>query len=285
MRFKQITIIGVGLIGGSIGLAVKERRLAARIIGVTAHRSTLKKALKHQAIDSGTLDVRKSVLDSDMIILATPVDKILNTLEIIKPYLKKGCIVIDVASVKGVIVGAAEKIAGTKVYFVGTHPMAGSEQRGIDKADGDLFKNVPCILTPTAKTNTKALRAIFNFWKAMGSKMYILSPSEHDKKICNISHLPHIVASALSLTLNPSSAKFASTGFRDTTRIASSDPGLWISILLANRGNVAKDIENYLSRLEEIRSSIVHKDKTRLKKLLLTAKKKRDMLNRVTSRE
>jgi len=279
MQFKQITIIGVGLIGGSIGLAVKKRHLAVRIIGVTAHRSTLKKALKRQAIDSGTLDVRKSVLDTDMVILATPVDKILSTLEIIKPYLKKGCIVIDVASVKGVIVRAAERITGRNAYFVGAHPMAGLEQRGIDKADCDLFKNVPCILTPTSRTNTKALRAIFNFWKAMDSKVYILSPSEHDRHVSNISHLPHIVASTLSLSARPSSLKFASGGFKDTTRIASSDLELWIPILMSNRKNIILDLEDYLNGLKDIRNSIAHGDKVKLKKLLWRAKRKRDMLD------
>lgn len=278
-KFKQITIIGVGLIGGSIGLAVEKRRLSSRVIGVTAHKHTLKKALKRQAIDVGTLDVKKSVLNSDMVILATPVDKILSTLEKITPHLKKGCIVIDVASVKGAIVQAAEKIIGRKGYFVGTHPMAGSEQSGIDKADGNLFKNAPCIITRTRRTNTKALMAIFNFLKAMDSKIYVLSPSEHDKKISNVSHLPHIAASALSLVAKPSSLEFASTGFKDTTRIASGNPDLWISILLANRNNVIKDLENYLKELKNIRDLIIRKEKTKLKKILLSAKRKRDMFD------
>lgn len=279
MKFKQITIIGVGLIGGSIGLAVKKKRLSSLVVGVTQHKHTLKKALKRKAIDAGTLDVKKSVLDSDIVILATPVDKILSTLERITPYLKKGCIVIDVASVKDIIVRAAEKIIGTKGYFVGTHPMAGSEQRGIDKADGNLFKGAPCILTKTKRTNAKALRLTFDFWKAMGSKIYVLTPTEHDKKISNISHLPHIAASALSLVAKPSSLEFASTGFIDTTRIASSNPDLWISILLANRDNVAEDVENYLKELKDIKNLIIRRKKAKLRKMLLSAKRKRDMFN------
>ena len=279
MQFKQITIIGVGLIGGSIGLAVKKRRLSYRVIGVTAHRGTLKKALKRRAIDVGTLDTKKSVLDSDMVILATPVDKVLSTLKNIKPHLKKGSIVLDVASVKEKIVRNAERIVGRKAYFVGTHPMAGSEQRGIDKADGNLFKDAPSILTKTGSTDARALKAVSNFWKAMGAKIYLLSPSEHDKKISNISHLPHIVASALSLAAKPSSLEFASTGFRDTTRIAASNPDLWISILLSNRKNAVKDVEDFLKGLKDIRSSIVRSDKRRLRDLLLKAKRKRDLFN------
>lgn len=279
MRFRQITIIGVGLIGGSIGLAVKKRCLSRRVVGVTAHKGTLKKALKRRAIDRGTLDVKKSPLGSDMVILATPVDKVLTTLKIIKPCLEKGCIVIDVASVKDKIVRSAERIIGRKGYFVGVHPMAGSEQRGIDKADVDLFKDAPCILTKTAKTNAKALRAVSKFWKSIGSKIYVLSPSEHDKRISNISHLPHIIASALSLAAKPTSLEFASTGFRDTTRIAASNPDLWISILLSNRGNVVRDVEDFLKGLKEIRNSISRGKKRKLKNLLLAAKIKRDLFN------
>jgi len=276
MKFKQITIIGAGLIGGSIGLAAKKRHLASYIIGVTTHKNTLRKALRRRAIDRGTLTAEKSVLGSDMVILSTPVDKVLSTLKEIAPNLKKGSIVIDVASVKEAIVKDAEKIVKGRAYFIGTHPMAGSEQRGIDKADGDLFKGAPCILTKTGRTNRKALKAVSDFWKKLGSKVYQLSPPEHDKRISNISHLPHIVASALSLSVKPSSLEFASTGFGDTTRIAASDPDLWISILMANRKNVIGDIEDYLGGLIDIRKTILRNKKKKLKRILLKAKKKRD---------
>lgn len=278
MRFKQITIIGVGLIGGSIGLAAKKHKLAARIVGVTAHKESLKKALKRRAIDFGTLDLKKSVLNSDMIILATPVDKVISTLKVVSPNLKKGCIVIDVASVKQAIVRKAEKIVGRKGSFIGAHPMAGSEQRGVEKADGNLFKNALCVLTKTKNTDAKALKAVHDFWKALGSKIRVLSAEEHDKKISNISHLPHIAASCLSLTAQPASLEFAATGFRDVTRIASSDPALWTSILMSNRGNVAKDIKSYIKQLEKVRHLIVNGKESALRRALISAKKKRDKL-------
>ena len=276
MRFKQITIIGAGLIGGSIGLAVKKRMLASRVIGVTAHKKTLTKAVRRGAIDKGMLDARRSVTGSDMVILATPVDKVLRTLKYIAPRLKRGCVVTDVASVKESIVDSAEGILGDKAFFIGSHPMAGSEQRGIEKAHGDLFKNTPCVLTKTNRTNASAMRSVSDFWRKLGSKVYVLSPGEHDKRISNISHLPHIVASALSLAAKPSSLEFASTGFGDTTRIASGSPDLWISILMANRKNVVKDIEDYLYALIDIRKTILRSKKSRLRKLLTRAKKKRD---------
>ena len=278
MRFKQITIIGVGLIGGSIGLAVKKRKLTARVVGVTAHKESLKKALRRKAIDFGTLDLRKSVLNSDMVILATPVDKVVSTLKTISPRLKKNCIVIDVASVKENIVGKAEKAIGSKASFVGTHPMAGSEQRGVEKAGMDLFKGAPCILIRTKNTDAKAFKAVRDFWKALGSKIHVLSAKEHDEKISNISHLPHIAASCLSLSAALSSLQFAATGFRDATRIASSDPDLWTSILMSNRSNVAKDIKNYIKQLEKIRRVIASGKEGALRRALVDAKKKRDRL-------
>ncbi len=276
MKFKQITIIGTGLIGGSLGLAIKRKRLASCVIGVTAHKNTLMKAIRRGAIDWGTLDAEKSVTGSDMVILATPVDKVLPTLKRIAPRLKKGCIVIDVASVKEAIVRDAERIAGRRAYFVGSHPMAGSERRGIDKAGGGLFKGAPCIVTRTGRTDRKAFRAVSDFWKALGAKVFILSPAEHDRRISNISHLPHIVASALALAAKAASLGFASTGFSDTTRIAASSPDLWISILMANRRNVVKDIEDYLDRLLDIRKAILHNKKDKLRGILLKAKNKRD---------
>jgi len=279
MKLKRITIIGVGLIGGSIGLAIRKKGLASKVVGVTAHRSTLKKALRRKAISSGALDAKKAVLGSDMVILATPVDKVLSTLRKIKPCLKKGCVVIDVASVKGAIVRPAETILGKKGYFVGTHPMAGSEQKGIDKANSSLFKDALCILARTGRTSAKSLRLVSDFWKAMGSKVRVLSPSEHDKKISNISHLPHIAASALSLAAKLSSLEFASTGFKDTTRIAAGDPGLWISIFMANRGNVTADIEDYLKKMRYIKNLIARGKAGKLRRTLSTAKKKRDRLN------
>ncbi len=160
------------------------------------------------------------------------------------------------------------------------HPMAGSEQRGINKASASLFKGASCILTRTGKTDMKALRKVSGFWKALGSRMYVLSPAEHDKSISSVSHLPHVAASALSLAAKPSSLIFAASGFKDTTRIAAGDPNLWTSILLANHGNITADIRNYIRELKKIHAAIIRKQKPKLKKILTGAKKKRDMLNR-----
>ena len=159
----------------------------------------------------------------------------LSTLEKIAPHLEKDCIVIDVASVKEKIVENAEKIIGGKNHFIGTHPIAGSEQRGVNNANAGLFKNAPCIITKTKNTNKNALNKISDFWKALGMRIYIMSPKEHDKEISRISHLPHAVASATASSISISDVKFIGTGFKDTTRVASGDPDLWTSILMDNR--------------------------------------------------
>lgn len=276
MQFKQITIIGVGLIGGSIGLAAKRHKLAAQIIGVTAHKDSIREALKRKAIDFGTLDLKKSVINSDMVILAVPVDKVVSALKEALPNLKKDCIVMDVASVKGRIVKDAEKIVSRKARFVGTHPMAGSERRGVSRAASGLFNGAPCIITKTGKTDKAALRTVKNFWKKLGSKTYELSPEEHDRRVSSISHLPHAAAAALCLTADKSSLKFASSGFGGATRIASGDPNLWSAILTDNSAAACADIKRYSRQLEIIGRLIKAKDMPKLKAVLSKAKKTRD---------
>ncbi|MBN1871254.1 MAG: prephenate dehydrogenase/arogenate dehydrogenase family protein [Candidatus Omnitrophica bacterium] len=276
MQFKKITIIGVGLIGGSIGLNIKKRHPRTEIVGVTAHSKTLRAALRCGAVDRGTLDAKESVVGADLIIIATPVDRILKTLRKIMPKVKRGCVITDVGSVKGSIVGDAERLAGNKASFIGSHPMAGSEKRGIDEAKSGLFKGTPCIVTKTSRSDREALKKVRDFWKDLGSDTYVLSPEEHDEHISKVSHLVHIAAATLCLTTDTSSLKFASSGFRDTTRIASSDSKLWIPIVLSNRLNVIKDINRYIAELGQIRSIIASNDGTRLRKKLLKAKAIRD---------
>lgn len=279
MKFNQITIIGVGLIGGSIGLAAKKHKLASCIIGVTAHEKSFKDAERIKAINFGTLNAKKSVVGSDLVILATPVDKVLITLKEIAPYLEKDCIVMDVASVKENIVEDAEKIIGGKNHFVGTHPIAGSEQRGAGNANVNLFKNAPCVITKTKNTGKTALHKVSAFWKALGMRVYVMSPQKHDKKISRTSHLPHTMASAIACSADPSDMKFIGTGFKDTTRIASGDPDLWTSILMANRANVSADITSNMKIMRRIRKALNREKCGELKKILSKAKNKRDRLS------
>lgn len=235
-KFGKITIIGVGLIGGSIGLAVKKRRLAKEVVGVFRRPSTLKKALRYGAIDKGTMSIQEGVKDADLVILATPVSFIPRIAREVAKYTRKDAIITDVGSTKKWIVSKIE----TMGLFVGTHPMAGSEHAGVEFARKDLFEDSPCIVTKTDRTDKKALVKIVNFWKALGAKVMIMSPAEHDRSVSAISHLPHIVAFSLAGAVRVKDLKYAAEGFKDTTRVALSDPNLWADIFMSNKREILK---------------------------------------------
>ena len=196
-KFKKVTIIGVGLIGGSIGLAMKKRRLAHTIVGVAKHKRSLEKALRLGAIDEGLLNPKESVRGSDLVILATPIYSIIEVTKSIVKYLDNGCIIIDVGSTKRLIVKELEHILPKDIYFVGGHPLAGSEQRGIDNASAKLFKDSAWILTRTKKTNFRVLIRVKGLITALGANVLVMSANKHDRIISEISHLPHILASSL----------------------------------------------------------------------------------------
>ncbi|MCX5678496.1 MAG: prephenate dehydrogenase/arogenate dehydrogenase family protein [Candidatus Omnitrophica bacterium] len=237
VRFNKIAIIGVGLIGGSIGLAIKKNRLAREVIGVFRRGSTLKKALKCKAVDKGVMDIASGVKDADLIVLAAPVHLIPGLAAKVLKSAKRGAIITDAGSTKGWIVNQIEGLLGksSNAYFVGSHPMAGSEHTGVEFATGDLFRCSPCIVTKTPCTDAGALRKVSSFWRAIGGRIKVMSPYEHDRTVSLISHLPHVVAFALAGAVPVKDMACAAEGFRDTTRVASSDPELWADIFLTNK--------------------------------------------------
>jgi prephenate dehydrogenase len=275
--FKKVAIIGVGLIGGSIGLALKKKRISRQILGVCRHQSSINKAKRVRAIDQGSLDYKSAVQDAELIILASPVGQIIKTARVISPYLKKGCIVTDAGSTKEELVRRIEKIIPRGCYFVGAHPLAGSEKRGVDVARADLFKGAICILTKTAKTNLSALRKMAKFWQLLGSRIKILTPREHDRVVAEISHLPHLAATQL-IEVAQRSLTFAARGFFDTTRIASSDAEIWTDIFLTNKRFIIQAIDRYVSRLKQVRGLIRKDDRRKLSAGFKKAKTLRDAL-------
>jgi len=277
-RFRKITIIGVGLIGGSIGLAIKRKRLADEVVGVFRHKSTLSRALKCKAIDRGVSSIRDGVRGADLVIVATPVHSIPAITKEAARYVKKNTIITDVGSTKDWIVANIEKGLGgsTKVFFVGSHPMAGSDHTGVEFARPTLLDKTPCIVTKTAKTNSRALKTIANFWKALGAKVEIMSPASHDKHITMISHLPHLVAFAIAGAVPESDLIYAAEGFKDTTRVASSDPGLWADIFLTNKKKIIDACRMFEAYYKDIIKSLSKDDYTLVVKLLAKAKAKRD---------
>jgi len=280
-RFNKIVIIGVGLIGGSIGLAVKRKKLAKTVVGICRRKVSAKAALKSRAVDVATLSYEKGLKDADLVIVATPVGKIVDAAKRITKFSKGKIIVTDVGSTKEKIVKETSRILPRHIKFIGAHPMAGSEKSGISNANKNLFVNSICILTKTPKTDKRALGIVKEFWQSLGASCRILSPAQHDYYIALISHLPHIVAASLAATVSfrPESLNYASTGFKDTTRIAASPANLWQDIFMTNRARILSSLAGFKKILAQIEHSIRVGDEKYLKNLLMKSKKVRDKLN------
>lgn len=276
--FRRITIIGLGLIGGSLALAIKEKKLAKEVIGVSRRNATINYAINKGIVDKATLDLRKGVKFSDLVIITAPVFKIVDIAKRIAPFLKKGAIVVDAGSTKKYIVKNIENILNKDAYFVGAHPVSGSEKSGIRFADKDLFKGAYCILTETAHVNSQALNKVKSFWQKLSMKTVIMKPGEHDIVLSKISHLPHACAVSLVNAAGEKNLKLAAGGFRDTTRIASGEPELWKDIFLTNKVNLIKDISRLKKELGKIEAALKNDDSRVLLKLLTRAKCIRDSL-------
>ena len=275
-KFRKVTIIGVGLIGGSMGLAIKREDLAYKIVGVTKHKRSLKIARGLGAIDEGSLNPGTSVKGSDLVILATPIYSIIEIAKSIVKYLDRGCIIIDVGSTKRLVVKEIEKILPKDVYFVGGHPLAGSEQKGVDSASAELFKDSVWIVTRTKRTNFQALIRIKSFLKTLDANVLVMSPSRHDRIVSEISHLPHILASCLVNSTRRKYLPLAASGFKDTTRIASSDPLIWKDISLTNKEEIVAAIERFILNLSNLKRLIKKGDGKKILQSFRRAKKKRD---------
>lgn len=272
--FNKVAIVGVGLIGGSVALAIKNKKLARQVIGVSRRKSTLLSAKKNRAIDKGSQDL-KIIQGADLVILATPVNTILNLAQAVSRVIRSDAIVTDVGSTKQEIAVKLDKIFPR---YVASHPLAGSEKRGVDNASPDIFKNSLCVLTPTNNTNPETLKKIERLWRQLGAKVVFLRPDTHDKILAFISHLPHAIAFALIDIIPGGFLKLGANSLKDTTRIALSDSSLWADIFLSNRKNMVRSIELFQKNLSRIKSAINKKDKKRLIKILAAAKSKRAIL-------
>ena len=274
-KFNKVAIIGVGLIGGSMGLALKKRGLARLVVGVGRRRSSLKKAQRKGAIDWGTLSLENGVRGADLIILATPVLKIIDFGKRLSGLVAPGTIITDVGSTKAEVVRILERSLPKGVHFVGGHPMAGSEHRGVEFAQKDLFRGTLTFLTKTKNTNPAALRTVSFLWRTLGAKVEILSPARHDKIVANISHLVHIAACEL-VNSAKGDLRYASSGFADTTRIASSDPALWRDIILTNKREIVASLDRYIRTLQKTKKIIASGSAVKIKSELGKAKSLRE---------
>lgn len=283
MQFQKITLIGVGLLGGSLGLAVKRRRLARRVEGYVRRAATAVESRKLKAVDRATLDLQSAVTDADLVIVCTPLAQMPALVKQMLPALKRGAIVTDVGSVKASVVKGLENlVAKAGAHFVGSHPMAGAEKTGVSAARADLFECAMCVVTPTKRTNPAALRKVERFWKSVGCRLLRLTPEAHDQLVSQSSHLPHIVAATLAATvLHPKHPKaqglLCATGFRDTTRIASGSPEMWRDIALANRRNVARALDGFIADLKKFQQALSKSDARAVTRFFETAKQRRDL--------
>jgi prephenate dehydrogenase len=282
VQFRKITIVGVGLLGGSIGLAARKLRLAREIAGYVRRKKTVAECEKAGAMDYAIMDLLAAVSNADLVILCTPLAQMRSLAEQLLPALKRGAIVTDVGSVKAGVVRELESlIARSGAHFIGSHPMAGGEKTGVAAARADLFKNAICVLTPTKKSNAVAVRKLEHFWKSLGSRVLKMPPEQHDLFVSRTSHLPHVVAATLAhLVLGPSQPKgqsqLCATGFRDTTRIASGSPEMWRDIALANRKHVARSVTAFISELQKFESVLKKSQAHGIEKFFEEAKARRD---------
>lgn len=287
VHFKHVAIIGVGLIGGSLGMILRRKTLADQVIGVGRRVENLKTAVALGAIDRYVSDPTEGVRGADLVILATPVDTYERHLQEWGNCLTPGAIVSDVGSVKGTLVERSEAALPAGVHFVGAHPIAGKEKTGVAAGSDQLFKGVRCIVTPTNRTDPTALDRIRQLWEEAGSTVLTMDPYLHDQILGAVSHLPHVVAFALMNALAelrdqqvPSLdlAGHSGGGLRDTTRIAASSPEMWRDIFLWNRDNVVSYIDRYTRALEELKQLIKAQDAAGIEKWLERAKGEREKL-------
>jgi prephenate dehydrogenase len=275
--FGTVAIVGPGLIGGSIGLGLKNKKLATRVVGIVRRESSINEAKEKGAIDDGTLDIAEGVRDADVVILATPVNLIVEHAREAMPHMKESAILTDVGSAKSHIVTETRKILRNDVFFVGGHPIAGSEKRGVASAVEDLFEKSTCVLTPNGSNlNDPAIEKIAGMWKSLGATVKFLSPEEHDKTLAYTSHLPHLVASSLANTIMKNRWPYGGDGLKDTTRPASSDADLWVGICKQNRDNIVNAIEAFLNKISAFKEALSDKDDEKIRKMLEDGKKVRD---------
>ncbi len=280
--FDKITIVGVGLLGGSLGRALRERKLAARVIGCVRRSGSIAECRRARAVDVAMLDFADGVAGADLVVLSTPIAQMLPLFNQILPHLKRGAIVTDVGSVKGSVVRELESLAAKSgVHFIGSHPMAGSEKMGVLASRADLYEGAVCVVTPTKKSNRRAVLAVERLWKSVGARVLKLSPEVHDQLVARSSHLPHLLAAQLVNHVlggksSPEQAALCATGFRDTTRVASGSPEMWRDIALANRGNLAGELGRFIGELRALQKLVRAGNEQALARFFKQAKQRRD---------
>jgi prephenate dehydrogenase len=282
--FRQLTICGVGLIGGSLALNARKHRLVGRIVGLGRTQSNLDIALARGLIDFATRDAAEAAQDADLVMLATPVMTFPATLAAMVPYLPADAVVTDVGSVKSWVVQQLEPLLKPAMSFVGVHPVAGKEITGAAAAEEDLFVNRRVIVTPSALSRVQALEKVETLWRATGAQVERMPPAVHDALLARASHLPQIVASALACALADETvegrraAGFGAGGLRDTTRIAASSPEMWRDICLSNREAISSALRLYRDWFDRFEHAVAARDERALDELFSRGRRMRERM-------
>jgi prephenate dehydrogenase len=270
-----MAVIGVGLIGGSLALALRRRGLVGEIVGVGRTPGNLALARRRRIVDRITTDPAEGVRDADLVVLATPVGALAEVGKAIAPALGPGAVVTDVGSTKASVLRDLEPLMPAHAFLVAAHPIAGTEDSGAGAATADLFEGSRCILTPTPRTNARALAGVRRMWRAVGARVIEMDAEDHDRILGAVSHLPHVVAYALVnavTSFRKDALDYAGGGFRDFTRIAASHPVMWRDIVLANRESVLAGIDATLAELSRMREWIERSEGHALEEAFLKAR-------------
>ncbi len=270
--FGRIAVLGLGLLGGSVVLAAKQRGVAARVAGATRRADVLEEALRTGALDEAG-DFESAARGADLVVLAMPIFAMAEVVRRIAPVLGEGALVTDVGSVKGALADTLPGLLPRGVHYVGAHPMAGSHERGMEHARADLFEGASCVVMETAEP--VARERVAAFWRALGARVVLRDPAVHDAEVAWVSHVPHVLAFAFASALEqaPTAAfELQGAGFRDFTRIAHSDPGLWGDILTGNRKAIAAPLQVVGSALASLSGALEADDADAVEKIIAAAR-------------
>ncbi len=290
-KIKKISVIGLGLIGGSLALSLKNLEDGFIVTGYDIESEALNIAKYRNVIDRIASSYKDASRDADLIIIATPISKIVEVINSIKGHIKKGAIITDVGSAKENIVKKVTELLPEDVFFIGGHPMAGSENEGILSAKADLFRNAFYVLTPTDTTISEPLLALHTLFTRIGSKVITIDPGEHDENVALISHLPHVLSTNLIQLIDNKQKKLKNLfklcagGFRDMTRVAASNTKMWLDITLENKEELIKSIDEYITYLQRFNSNLKKNDKGFIKKHYSAAQKARTNLPKFVEKD
>jgi len=274
---KKITILGVGFMGGSLALAIKKNFRGISVTGYARSNDTYKKLSKLNIVDKVEKDLAKAVCGSDIVVLAAPIYSIIDYFKKIAPFLKQGTIVIDLGSTKELIEKKALKYLPKNTYFIGCHPLCGSDKSGAQFSTSNLYKGAICLVSP-AKSNI-ALHRIESLWKSIGCKVILVNAKTHDKILSSVSHLAHVISFSLTGFVPKAYLKFAATSLRDLTRISNSPAAVWADILVSNKNNVIRDTEKFVEGLEKLKALIKKDKKAEILKFIKNINKKQKTIS------